>query len=99
LEDRRDLEKNLLATPRGTRGGDANSADANDDKGMDPTREEMLDGFFNLHEIEAFANEEEEVLLDNTFGKEDDPGNKDDGGGWAEIGRRRKRGRRGRYPT
>ncbi|KAL3793263.1 hypothetical protein ACHAW5_004305 [Stephanodiscus triporus] len=48
--------------------------------GVDPTREEMLDGFFDLHEMEAFADEEEEMLPDDAFGEEDDRGDEDDGG-------------------
>ena len=40
----------------------------------------MLDGFFDLHEMEAFADEEEEMLPDDAFGEEDDRGDEDDGG-------------------
>ena len=37
---------------------------------LDPTREEMHDGFFDLHEMEAFADEEEEMLPDDAYGTE-----------------------------
>jgi U3 small nucleolar RNA-associated protein MPP10 len=37
---------------------------------VDPTREEMRDGFFDLHEMEAFADEEEEYLPDDAYGTE-----------------------------
>ena len=37
---------------------------------LDPTREEMRDGFFDLHEMEAFADEEEEYLPDDAYGAE-----------------------------
>ena len=37
---------------------------------IDPTREEMRDGFFDLHEMEAFADEEEEYLPDDAYGVE-----------------------------
>jgi U3 small nucleolar RNA-associated protein MPP10 len=37
---------------------------------IDPTREEMRDGFFDLHEMEAFADEEEEYLPDEAYGAE-----------------------------
>ena len=36
---------------------------------VDPSREEMNDGFFDLHEMEAFADEEEEMLPDEAFGE------------------------------
>eukprot|EP00956_Cyclotella_meneghiniana_P028964 scaffold68964_cov78-Cyclotella_meneghiniana.AAC.5 len=48
---------------------------------LDPTREEMRDGFFDLHEMEAFADEEEEYLPDDAYGAEipesDDRGGKE----------------------
>ncbi|KAL7518277.1 hypothetical protein ACHAWX_003123 [Stephanocyclus meneghinianus] len=37
---------------------------------IDPTREEMRDGFFDLHEMEAFADEEEEYLPNEAYGAE-----------------------------
>lgn len=37
---------------------------------IDPTREDMRDGFFDLHEMEAFADEEEEYLPDSAYGEE-----------------------------
>jgi len=37
---------------------------------IDPTREDMRDGFFDLHEMEAFADEEEEMLPDDAYGEE-----------------------------
>ena len=36
----------------------------------DPAREDLNDGFFDLHEMEAFADEEEEYLPDSAFGQE-----------------------------
>eukprot|EP00804_Cyclotella_cryptica_P031322 CCRYP_011121-RB/>CCRYP_011121-RB protein AED:0.17 eAED:0.17 QI:182/1/1/1/1/1/3/44/904 len=39
---------------------------------IDPTRDEMRDGFFDLHEMEAFADEEEEYLPDEAYGAETD---------------------------
>ena len=36
---------------------------------VDPVREEMNDGFFDLHEMEAFADEEEEMLPNEAFGE------------------------------
>ncbi len=38
---------------------------------VDPTREDLRDGFFDLHEMEAFADEEEEMLPDYAYGEED----------------------------
>ncbi len=38
---------------------------------VDPTREDLRDGFFDLHEMEAFADEEEEMLPDDAYGEED----------------------------
>ena len=35
---------------------------------IDQTREDMRDGFFDLHEMEAFADEEEEMLPDVAYG-------------------------------
>ena len=43
---------------------------AKEEEGIDPTREEMRDGFFDLHEMEAFADEEEEFLPDVAYGQE-----------------------------
>merc|ERR1712176_252556 len=40
------------------------------DEPVDPVRESMLDGFFDLHELEAFADEEEKYLPDTAFGQE-----------------------------
>ena len=37
--------------------------------GIDPTREEMYDGFFDLHEMERFADEEEEMLPEEAYGE------------------------------
>lgn len=45
-------------------------AKAAEEEAIDPTREEMRDGFFDLHEMEAFADEEEEYLPDNAYGQE-----------------------------
>jgi hypothetical protein len=56
----------------------ADNDDNDDDEGVDPTREEMLDGFFDLHEMEAFADEEEEMLPDDAFGEEYNIGEDDD---------------------
>lgn len=80
-----------LKTPEGS-GDDTNDDDDDEDdgskgddvivvEGVDSTREEMLDGFFDLHEMEAFADEEEEMLPDNAFGKEENAYNKDENGG------------------
>ena len=44
--------------------------EAEDEDLIDPTREEMRDGFFDLHEMEAFADEEEEMLPDDAYGDE-----------------------------
>jgi U3 small nucleolar RNA-associated protein MPP10 len=63
------------------------AADNDNDGGVDPTREEMLDGFFDLHEMEAFADEEEEMLPDDAFGEEDNDGDEDDG----DIGGKKKK--------
>lgn len=41
-----------------------------EDSIIDPTRENMRDGFFDLHEMEAFADEEEEYLPDMAYGNE-----------------------------
>mmetsp|Transcript_30818 Transcript_30818/g.65123 ORF Transcript_30818/g.65123 Transcript_30818/m.65123 type:complete len:970 (-) Transcript_30818:73-2982(-) len=45
---------------------------------IDPTREEMRDGFFDLHEMEAFADEEEEMLPDDAYGMEETAQGDDD---------------------
>lgn len=45
-------------------------ANAAEEEAVDPTREEMRDGFFDLHEMEAFADEEEEFLPDDAYGQE-----------------------------
>jgi len=45
-------------------------AKAAEEEATDPTREEMRDGFFDLHEMEAFADEEEEFLPDVAYGQE-----------------------------
>jgi U3 small nucleolar RNA-associated protein MPP10 len=38
----------------------------------DPAREELNDGFFDLHDMEQFADEEEEMLPDEAYGDVDD---------------------------
>ena len=48
---------------------DLEEANDDDDDVIDPSREEMNDGFFDLHEMEAFADEEEELLPDEAFGE------------------------------
>ena len=45
-------------------------AKAAEEEAIDPAREEMRDGFFDLHEMEAFADEEEEFLPDVAYGQE-----------------------------
>ncbi|KAL9186080.1 hypothetical protein ACHAXT_005318 [Thalassiosira profunda] len=53
-----------------------------EEEGVDLTREEMRDGFFDLHEMEAFADEEEEMLPDEAYGEahpDDDGGKKNRG--------------------
>lgn len=43
---------------------------ANDEEEqIDPWRESLNDGFFDLHEMERFADDEEEMLPDEAFGK------------------------------
>jgi len=43
---------------------------ADDDKDtIDPAREDLYDGFFDLHEMEGFADEEEEMLPDEAYGE------------------------------
>ncbi len=84
------LKRTFPATPGGTCDGDADSTNAHDNKGMDPAQEEMFDRFFDLHKMEVFANEEEEMLPVDAFGKEDNPGNKDNGG-WAGGDREKKK--------
>eukprot|EP00977_Amphora_coffeiformis_P002177 scaffold425_cov175-Amphora_coffeaeformis.AAC.36 len=37
---------------------------------VDPAAEELNDGFFDIHEMEKFADEEEEYLPDEAFGEE-----------------------------
>ncbi len=39
------------------------------DDAIDPSREDLYDGFFDLHEMENFADEEEEMLPDEAFGE------------------------------
>lgn len=56
---------------------DADSGDDEDDQSpeveeediIDPSRDEMNDGFFDLHEMEAFADEEEDMLPNEAFGE------------------------------
>ena len=46
-----------------------NKTSRGDDEPVDPSREELYDGFFDLHEMENFADEEEEMLPDAAFGE------------------------------
>ena len=48
----------------------AAKAAALEEEAIDPAREDMRDGFFDLHEMEAFADEEEEMLPDDAYGEE-----------------------------
>ncbi|KAL7539195.1 hypothetical protein ACHAXR_009078 [Thalassiosira sp. AJA248-18] len=60
---------------------------------IDPTREDMRDGFFDLHEMEAFADEEEEMLPDDAYGEEEMvAGNDDDEDGEGELKGKKKKG-------
>ena len=45
---------------------------------MDPSAEELNDGFFDLHEMEAFADEEEDYLPEDAFGESDPETDNDD---------------------
>ncbi len=48
---------------------DEQSSEAEEEEDIiDPAREEMNDGFFDLHEMEAFADEEEDMLPNEAFG-------------------------------
>jgi U3 small nucleolar RNA-associated protein MPP10 len=38
-----------------------------EEEGIDPSREDLYDGFFDLHEMEDFADEEEEMLPDEAW--------------------------------
>ncbi len=49
------------------------------EEGADPAREDMRDGFFDLHEMEAFADEEEEMLPEEAYGEEAVPDEEGDG--------------------
>ena len=49
-----------------------------DDDAVDPAREGMMDGFFDLHEMEAFADEEEDYLPEDAFGEAKPEEQKDD---------------------
>ena len=40
-----------------------------EESSVDPAAEELNDGFFDIHEMEEFADEEEEYLPDEAFGK------------------------------
>ena len=58
----------LMATGRGGRGLQALAKEATaleEEQAIDPTREEMCDGVFDLHEMEACADKEEEMLPDD----------------------------------
>ena len=48
------------------------------DDAIDPAQENMLDGFFDLHGMEAFVDEEEEYLPNVAF-REEKKDNKEDG--------------------
>jgi hypothetical protein len=65
------LKRTSLANPGGTREGNANSANANNNKALDPAQEEMLDRLFDLYEMEAFADKEDEMLPVDASSKED----------------------------
>ena len=55
---------------KGNESDDSNvEKDDEDEIIVDPVREEMNDGFFDLHEMEAFADEEEEMLPNEAFGE------------------------------
>mmetsp|Transcript_2597 Transcript_2597/g.4218 ORF Transcript_2597/g.4218 Transcript_2597/m.4218 type:complete len:871 (+) Transcript_2597:124-2736(+) len=61
IESGSDVKQQRLAAIR---------AKAAEEEAIDPTREEMRDGFFDLHEMEAFADEEEEFLPNVAYGQE-----------------------------
>ena len=43
-----------------------------------PAREDLHDGFFDLHNMEAFADEEEDLLLPPSDDDDDDANDDDD---------------------
>jgi U3 small nucleolar RNA-associated protein MPP10 len=55
----------------------------------------MLDGFFDLQEMEAFADEEEAMLPDDAFGEEDDDGGV---GGDGKKNKKVKKDKKGMLP-
>ncbi|KAL7576259.1 hypothetical protein ACA910_018088, partial [Epithemia clementina (nom. ined.)] len=54
-----------------TKTNDARVVDNDGESIEDPAAEELNDGFFDINEMEAFADEEEEYLPDEAFGQED----------------------------
>lgn len=59
-----------LTSTRKSQARDESDTDSNHDDTIDQTREDLRDGFFDLHEMEAFADEEEEMLPDDAYGEE-----------------------------
>jgi len=59
-----------LTSARKSQARDESDTDSNHEDTIDQTREDLRDGFFDLHEMEAFADEEEEMLPDDAYGKE-----------------------------
>ena len=49
---------------------DTDDKSHNDESIVDPAAEELNDGFFDINEMEKFADEEEEYLPDEAFGEE-----------------------------
>jgi len=63
-----------------------------DDEVVDPARDDMLDGFFDLHEMEAFADEEEEYLPEVVFGQEEKEDDQDEQTEKISFHERQRRG-------
>jgi U3 small nucleolar RNA-associated protein MPP10 len=55
-------------------GSEEDNQNDDDSEGLiDPMRDELNDGFFDLHEMEAFADEEEDMLPEEAFGQPEQP--------------------------
>lgn len=69
-DDDDDAEQESVSDDKQQRLAAIRAKAAEEEEAIDPTREEMRDGFFDLHEMEAFADEEEEFLPDVAYGQE-----------------------------
>jgi len=93
-ENEEELDSSSSAMQRQENAGVIVSGESEDDTVEDdihdPAAEKLNDGFFDLNEVEAFADEEEDMVLENGPMDMDDIGYEDDSDAGSDLNQSRK---------